>query len=191
MKFAVLAEDKSDVEALRILVRRLSGIPSLSVTGKGFEGCAKLRRKLASHMRNFARDGVSHFIVCHDSDFNQPQSVKAQIEAIIKAGCASISKYSIIVPVQEIEAWVIADEVAIRKVIQTMRIKAVLHPERIDSPKQWLEKTSRVAGTRPRYEHTIHNHIVFSNADLNKIAERCPSFRPLKEFVRSSFTSRS
>jgi hypothetical protein len=94
--------------------------------------------------------------------------------------------YCIVVPVQEIEAWVIADEDAIRRVIPTLSIKAVPSPESVGSPKEWLQKESKSGRSKPLYVPTIHNPRVVEHIDLEKLERKCPAFRPLKQFVVSA-----
>jgi len=189
MTFAVLAEDKSDVAALQILVKRISGNPRLGVLGRGFGGCGKLRQKVCSHMADYARRGASRFIVCHDSDGNDPSELKEKIEAIIRVGRLTACRHSIVVPVQELESWIIADEKAIQTVIAQLSIGSVKHPESLINPKEWLESKSRVRHSRPRYIPSIHNKEVVRHTDLEKLARKCPSFIPLREFVRATHRS--
>jgi hypothetical protein len=186
MTFAVLAEDKSDVSALQILVKRVSENPRLAVLGRGFSGSGNLRRKVCGHITDFARRGASRFIVCHDSDVRDPGKLKGEIEAIIRKGNCSSYEYSIVIPVQELESWILADERAIRSVISKLSIESVKHPESVTNPKEWLISKSRVLHSRPLYIPSIHNKEVVRHTDLEKLAEKCPSFVPLREFVRAT-----
>jgi hypothetical protein len=185
-KFAVLAEDHSDAESLVTLVRRISGMPRLSVKSKGFGGCGELCRKAWNHIQIFADQGATHFIVCHDSDGNDPLEIQRKVEAAIKNKMVLNHPHCIVVPVQEMEAWVIADEDAIRRVIPTLSIKVVPRPESVGGPKEWLQKESRKGGSRPLYVPTIHNPRVVEHIDLEKLERKCPAFRPLKQFVVSA-----
>ena len=49
--------------------------------------------------------------------------------------------------------------------------------------KEHLERMSRMDGTRPRYAHAVHNPKIAKHLDLEKVREKCPSFRPLFSFV--------
>jgi uncharacterized protein DUF4276 len=181
--FAVLAEDRSDTDSLVVLVKRISGSSNATVFSKGFSGCGELCRKAGIHIRSFADRGASHFIICHDADESDPREIKAKVETAIKNKIPTDFEYCIVVPVQELEAWIIADEEAIRKAIPTFGLKAVSRPETINSPKEWLVKESRKGRSRPLYVPTIHNAKVAQHIDLDRLDEKCPSFRPLKEFV--------
>jgi Domain of unknown function (DUF4276) len=181
--FAVLAEDRSDADSLVVLVRRICGRPNATVVSKGFSGCGELCRKAASHILNFADRGATHFIICHDADESDPQEIRAKVQTAIKNRIPSDFLYCIVVPVQELEAWIIADEEAIKKAIPTFELKAVSRPETVASPKEWLVKESRRGRSRPLYVPTIHNAKVAQHIDLDRLDKKCPSFRPLKEFV--------
>ena len=90
----------------------------------------------------------------------------------------------IVVPVQEMEAGLIADEAAIAKTIPLFKLSPVAPPEKIAKPKEYLEKKSRVTRTRSLYSHVTHNSRVAEHLDLKKVADKCPSFRPLLQFLK-------
>jgi hypothetical protein len=184
--FAVLAEDHSDAESLVTLVKRISGMPRLPVKSKGFGGCGELCRKAWSHIQTFADQGATHFIVCHDSDGNDDREIQLKVETAIKNKMVLNHPHCIVVPVQEIEAWVIADEDAIRRVIPTLSIKGVPSPESVGSPKEWLRKESKRGRSKPLYVPTIHNRKVMEQINLAKLEMKCPAFGPLKQFVVSA-----
>jgi hypothetical protein len=180
--FAVLAEDHSDVDSLVILVKRLSGMANAKIHKKGFSGCGELCRKAASHIANFADKGATRFIVCHDSDGNDPQDVRKKVLTSL-AKITLPASYLIAVPIEELEAWIIADEEAIRKAIPSLTIKPVARPEQVQSPKEWLVNESRRGRSKPLYVPTIHNAKVAEHLDLKKVESKCPSFRELVTFV--------
>jgi Domain of unknown function (DUF4276) len=117
---------------------------------------------------------------------HDPREIQLKVETAIKNKMVLDYAYCIVVPVQEIEAWVIADEDAIRRVIPTLSIKAVPSPESVGSPKEWLQKESKRGRSKPLYVPTIHNPRVVEHIDLEKLERKCPAFRPLKQFVVSA-----
>jgi Domain of unknown function (DUF4276) len=181
--FAVLAEDHSDVDSLVVLVRRINGMANATIRRKGFGGCGELCRKAWSHIRDFADQGATHFIVCHDSDGKDPSAVREKVLASLRAKIDVPSDCCIVVPVQELEAWIIADEQAIQKAIPSLVIKPEPRPETVSSPKDWLVKESRRGRSRPLYVPTIHNAKVAEHLDLKKVEKKCPSFGGLVTFV--------
>ncbi|QEH39172.1 hypothetical protein OJF2_77840 [Aquisphaera giovannonii] len=181
--FAVLAEDRSDVDSLVVLIKRIRGVENATILKKGFSGCGELCRKAGSHVRDFAEKGATHFIVCHDSDGNPPAEVRKKVRESIAARTAVPEDCCIVVPVQELEAWIIADEEAIKKAIPSLSIKPVARPETVPSPKEWLVDESRRGRSRPLYVPTIHNAKVAAHLDLKKVEKKCPSFSDLVAFV--------
>lgn len=181
--FAVLAEDRSDVDSLVVLIKRISGMNNATVQRKGFSGCGELCRKAWSHIQEFADKGATHFIVCHDSDGNDPVEIKKKVLENLGARIIVPKNCCIVVPVQELEAWIIADEEAIHKAIPSLVIKPVARPETLTSPKEWLVNESRRGRSRPLYVPTIHNVKVAEHLDLKKVERKCPSFCALVAFV--------
>lgn len=184
--FAVLAEDRSDADALVVLVKRLSGEPRQRVLKHGFSGCGELCRKAASHVQDFAAQGAEHFIVCHDADDNDPQAIKRKVRTCLAQKAPMPEHCCIVVPVQELEAWIIADERAITTVIPSLTIRGMPRPERQASPKEWLVRESRRGRSQPLYVPTIHNAKVAEHLDTETVAAKCPSFRELVEFVQAA-----
>lgn len=180
---AVLAETDSDVEVLVAIIRKLLENPRLPIKKKGFNNCSELKRKGARVMRMFAKAGVDRFIICHDADSPNPAGAFHQVESRIVKAAGLKTPACIIIPVEEIEAWLISDELAISRVIPTFKLRPENRPEGISSPKEWLERKSRGAGSKPKYIHNIHNQIVARHLRLDLVSQKCPSFRVLTKFV--------
>lgn len=185
-EFAVLAEDPSDGEALVVLVKRISGVENRRVHMKGFRGCGKLCDKAGAHIESFSRQGATHFIICHDSDGDDPAEIRRKVQSSVGAKIdLKRVTHKIIVPVEELEAWIIADEVAINKAIPKLLIDEVKHPETIKNPKEWLIKKSQASRSRPLYAPAINNSQIAKHIDIAKVERKCPSFRELTTFVRN------
>ena len=180
---AILAEDHSDAETLVVIVRKLLADDRAPVYRKGFSGCGELCRKGSAHIDTFRDRGATHFIVCHDADREDPDAIRRKVHREILARTGVSEKACIVVPVQELEAWIIADEDAISTAIPSLRIPEVRQPEATNDPKEWLENSSRVRSARPLYSHATHNPVVARHLNLEKVARKCPSFVPLSVFV--------
>jgi hypothetical protein len=183
--YGVLGEDDSDVETLKVLIRRLAKQDRLPVRGKGFDGGAKLLRKGASALRTLSSLGCKRFVVCHDADGHDPsERLQSVREEIIKR--AEVPGEScIVIPVQELEAWILADVAAVTNIFTGWTPGSVSNPEGIAKAKEYLEKLSRAGLSRPRYSHATHNARVADYLDLGIVHQKCPSFRPLAAFVGS------
>jgi len=182
--YGILGEDESDVQTLKVLVKRLARNQSLTVKTKGYGGCAEMLRKGARQLRLFKRLKVKRFIVWHDADGPDPEPKRQLVMQRIvkpsglKTGCC------IVVPVQELEAWILADIECAVKIFPSWRPTPIENPERIPSPKDYVERLSREGGQRPRYSHATHNEKMASHLDLKKVAAKCPAFGVLAAFVR-------
>ena len=66
----LIGEDDSEVETLKVLVRRLRKNPKLSVKTKGYGGCGDLLTKGAKMLVSMSNSGCTKFVVCYDSDGN-------------------------------------------------------------------------------------------------------------------------
>lgn len=183
--FAVLAEDKSDADVITQLIRRHLANQSLPVKPKGYEGCATMCRKGARDIKSWVRSGigVSRVVVCHDADCNSPADVRTKVLREVIEPSGFDGPACIVVPVQEIEAWIIADEQAINKVIPKFRFKGHPLPESINNPKEWLRAQSRAARSKPLYSSTTFNPAVAERLSLEVVAKKCPSFRSFLDWL--------
>ena len=133
--YGILGENESDVGTLKVLVRRLARDESLPVKVKGFGGAGEMLRKGAKYLRLFnSLHRCVRFIVCHDADGLDPNP-KARLvtERIVKPsgvgeGCC------VVVPVQELEAWILADIECATNIFSSWKPLAIGNPERIANP---------------------------------------------------------
>ncbi len=123
--YAVIGEDKSDAEMLAVLMRRLANDQTLTIKTFGYSGCAQMLSKGARQLKSFAGLGCSRFVVCHDADGDDPNvRYNRVMERIVRpAGVAGSS--CIVIPVQEIEAWILADIEAVTKVFSSWKPKPI------------------------------------------------------------------
>ena len=183
--YGILGEDKSDVATLKAIVRRLAGDASLPVKVKGYGGSGEMLRNGAKQIGFFKNDyGCTRFIVCHDADGPDPKPNRDLVQdRIIRPSCAEATNCCILVPVQELEAWILADIECAITLFPAWKPNPISQPESIPSPKEYLEKLSRDHKQRPRYSHATHNEQMAKHLDLDKVARKCPAFRVLVDFV--------
>jgi hypothetical protein len=189
--YGVLGEDKSDVATLKVLIRRLADDQSISIKTKGYSGCGEMLKEGGKQLKLFAKLGYNRLIVCYDADNEKPNNRHQEVvkRIIKKSGLTGLKKeiICILIPVQEIEAWILADIEAVTHIFKNWYPKPIFNPESIDSPKEYLEKLSRDAKKRPRYNHATHNEKVAQYLDLDKVIQKCHSFNPLVKLVKSDF----
>ncbi|WP_373981593.1 DUF4276 family protein [Achromobacter sp. JD417] len=184
--YGILAEDDSDVNTLKTFIRRLNKKSTApSFRAKGYRGCGDLLRKGARDLRMLAEE-CTRFVVCYDSDRDDQDERRQSVmdKVIIPANLTQPT--CVLVPVQEIEAWLLSDLTALAKVIPRWRgnNREILHPESQNDPKEALEALTRERG-RPLYVNTIHNAKIAEHIDLETVHRKCPSFRPLGMLVQN------
>lgn len=175
--FAILAEDESDADALAQLVKRYFNNNQLSVKKKGYDGCGGLCRKGARDIKSWMAQGISRFVICHDADFNSSATIREKVLKSVVRPAAAQQNCCVAIPIQEIEAWLIADETAITKVIPTFRFKGHPNPERIPSPKEWLIDQSEAENGKPLYAPKTFNAAVAMHIRFEVVEKKCPSFK--------------
>jgi len=186
--YGIPGEDKSDVTTLKILIHRLADDNSIAIKTKGYAGSGEMLKKGGEQLKLFVRLGCHRLIICYDADNEEPKSRYQEVvkRIIKKSGLMGKTEIiCIVIPVQEIEAWILADIEAVTHIFKNWHPKPIANPESIESPKEYLEKLSRDANNRPRYNHATHNEKVAQYLDLDKVLQKCPSFNPLVELVES------
>ena len=136
--YGIIAEDPSDAATLKVLVRRLTGDDSLRIQVKGYGGCGEMLRKGAKQFRLFRDRGCTRFIACHDADGPDPTPKHKVVAERIVAASGIEQEYCIVVPVQELEAWILADIECATTVFPSWKPSSIANPEHIDSPNEHL-----------------------------------------------------
>jgi Domain of unknown function (DUF4276) len=185
--FAILAEHDSDADVLTLVLKRHLNNDGLSVKKKGYDGCGGLCAKGARDIKSWAERGISHFIICHDADSNPPAAIREKVAAaVVRPSGHTRRLCCIVVPVQEIEAWLIADEAAINAVIPSFGFEGHPNPETIRDPKEWLVRESEAKNGKPRYSPRTFNAAVARHLRFEVVLQKCPSFRAFLDCVSQS-----
>jgi hypothetical protein len=192
VRIGVLAEDKTDCDALREIIERIGkevNAPTFGVEPDWGDGCGNLRRQARAMIRQMANKGCGAVVLVHDLDrdpvnrqLRDERALRATLEAI---ECPAGVRRLICIPVEEIEAWFWSDQDLLDEVVGVKgKAKAAHQPELIVQPKEKLIRLSRDAGRRPRYSRIVNKDLA-KKLNLDVCAQRCRSFRELREFVRS------
>ena len=181
--YGILGEDDTDAETVKAIVSRMIDA-NVKIYTKGFGGKDKLLNKGSGQITLFRAKECVKFIICHDSDCDDPRINFAKIhERIVKP--ADIPELcGILIPVHMIEAWILADIEAVSNVIKSWRPKPIPNPEKFPDPKGEIKRRSRADSGRPLYSYETHNQQVAKYLDLDIVAKKCPSFRPLVKFIQ-------
>lgn len=189
-RFGLICEDKTDAEALEVLVRRIAS-GSVGLRSRSGEGCGNLRKKAGIWARDLVETGYDVIIVVHDLDrnrttnqLNDPDVLRGQLEAIEMPHSAF--GVHICIPIEELEAWFFACPIVMKKVSGKDN-QTHSNPQAIPRPKERLQQLSRGANRKPRYS-TNDNVVLASMLDLDACARSCPSFRDFRDFVRQHGT---
>lgn len=182
----IIAEDNSDVGVIEALVAAVAPHAKFSVKKHVGHGSGKIKSKCRQWAEDLYRNGCKALILVQDLDSKDHVSEERIIIASLKS--CPIMKRSIIIPIQMIEAWLLADSEAIQRALN-LRIcpKPVSSPELLPDPKRKLEEMiSTCSSKEKRYINTIHNPKIAREIDVSKL-RACSSFRPLETFAKEIF----
>jgi hypothetical protein len=188
--YGILAEGKSDAGTLKVLVRKLAGDDRLPVRTKGYGGSGELLNKGAKDLGTFKTLGVTRFIVCQDADGPDPAPKRNLVTQRIVGLSGLGEECCIVIPVQELEAWILADIECASKIITSWHPEPIESPESIVNPKERLENLSRDSKRKQRYFHRTDNERIAAHLDLKKVAKKCPAFQVLVAFVKNAAAKR-
>lgn len=179
-RIGIIAEDKSDVEVVNIILGKY--MPSNTFSIKHFTGggCGKLKNKCHAWADLLIKNGCEHILIFHDRDKARELELRRILES--KVPKSIFPNSVIIIPVEEIEGWLLSDIGAISKVFSFDKIpKIKSFCELIDSPKEYIQDmVKRISGKR--YIHTHHNKIIAQNISLDNL-RKCKSFTVFDEYV--------
>ena len=182
-RIGIIAEDEIDIECIKIFTRRM--LPNKQIGFKKFvgHGCGKIKRKANAWARQFKRQMCNSIILIHDLDKNNKITLLENLRSAFLP--SPIERYIIVIPVEEMEAWLLADANAIRKVFNIKKnIIIPSSPELISSPKEYLGSLVRKETEKTfLYIHTQHNDKLAKVIDVDEISRKCPSFLSLKNFI--------
>lgn len=181
MKIGVIAEEHNDVEVLEELTGKIINKNNFSFKRFVGHGCGKFRRKCSLWAQNLLDRGCSHLVILHDLDNNNENQLRKilqeQVSSIRFEGCI------VLIPVHEIEAWLLADTEAICTIFNIRKkIKLKTKPELIMRPKEELRDIVWRYGQK-RYLHTIHNRKIAQHISIDRL-NACKSFIAYPPFVK-------
>lgn len=183
VRIGIIAEDISDIEVLKILAKKVSK-KTFSVSHFVGKGCGPLARKTPGWCKNLWLKGCTHILLVHDLDRNNLDDLRLRLEAILRLAPQLFT--AVVIPSEELEAWLLSDTVAISKVLNLpKKLKEIHHPEKVLSPKEHIGEMVRKSSNSQRtYINTVHNCLIANEMDINKITAKCPSFSGFSNFLK-------
>lgn len=181
----LIAEDVSDVKVLTLLAKKLTSRKFVVSHFVG-KGCGPLMRKTPAWCNNLSIKGCAYVALVHDLDRHSEVDLRARLTAILV--CAPQKVKTVVIPREELEAWLLSDESALAKALSLQKIpKAHQNPEMIVSPKEHIgELVRKATNGRKQYVNTVHNPLIAGYLDITLLTKRCPSFSDFASFVRAS-----
>ena len=178
--FGLIAEDESDIKVLKILMQKLICENSFCTKKFSANGCGKIMGKAIAWANTLRKKGCHRLILVHDLDRHNEVELRRSLEE--KLNQSDFSIFCVVVPKEEIEAWLLCDNVNLGRVLNsTQPFPEILHPEEIKSPKEFLRRKSNELGGR-RYVNSIDNPKIAEGISIGNL-DRCPSFTNFSEFV--------
>lgn len=179
----IIAEDNSDFETAKILIKRILNRDNLSFKKAVGNGCGKLRRKALDYAIDLRKRGCDMLILIHDLDKHVHRELLEDLH--LKLEDAPIDKKFVCIPIEELEAWFLGDPQAIKNTFNLARIPRFKgRPETINSPKETLGEQIYLCSNKSTiFLNTKHNQKIAAHICIETVKQRCPSFDLLHNFV--------
>ena len=183
----IIAEADSDVDSARVLIHRIANNDHIGVRKHVGNGCGKLKRKCRDWSKDLKEKGCSRLVLIHDLDGKDLNRLSRAIQESLYP--LPIRLNLICIPVQEFEAWFLSDPQAIQSSMHLKHTPAIkAPPETIDSPKEYLGELIHKASVGEKiYISTKHNVKISQALSIALTLNRCPSFIPFYNFIRTHF----
>ena len=179
-KIGVIAEDASDITVINEILEKYMDCNAFSIKKFIGHGSGKLRNKCGAWARMLSRSGCEHILVFHDLDRNIEAELRDDLSKKIRKD--EYPNSIIIIPIEELEAWLLADSKAIKEVFSLKKApKKISNCETIKSPKEHLRDLVWHLGKK-RYLNTTHNQKIARKASKNNFM-RCKSYKPLDKYI--------
>jgi len=184
LSVGLIVEGIYDEAALMELVRKCA--PSevhviCRPCGSGIQVMKKFPGFLESFRRVNKGLAVDCAIVIRDADQKNPRDLIARMESKISGRKYPFSRHLLVI-VQELEAWLLADEEALSSVTGRPQ-QRIPNPETVNDPKARLEKMLSGAGIA--YTAEVARRIAAA-ARADVLLVRCPSFKNFYDAVVTS-----
>ena len=180
VKIGVIAEEQNDIDVLYELTCKLTLESNFSFSKFIGHGCGKLRKKCRAWSQVLIRIGCSHLVVIHDLDNNDEDCLRQELEDSVHG--ITFTGHIILIPVYEIEAWLLSDPLALKQTFSMNKLPNISkHPETIRNPKEYLRDIVWKY-CKKYYLNTIHNKRIAAAIRIDSLSA-CRSFSPYPEFL--------
>jgi hypothetical protein len=177
-RFGIVVEGPCDELVLRELLPRCLGA-DCEIESRAWGTNGGVTRKFCNSLNEFKYLGIDKAFVVRDSDGKDPSVLKADMQARIGSRQYPFP-VNLIVIVQELEAWLLADEGAISAVTSRPVPRQPDPIEAIASPK---ERLKRLLSPTVVYTKEVARSIAAAIVDIGRVADRCPVFKTFWNLV--------
>ena len=180
-KIGVIAEDASDIAVIKEIFEKYMDSSEFSIKKFIGNGCGKLRNKCGAWAKMLSSSGCEHILVFHDLDRNSENELRENLSK--KVSKVNYPNSIIVIPIEELEAWLLSDSKAIMEVFKLTKTPSkISNCEIIESPKEHLRDIIWALGKK-RYLNTTHNQKIARNTSIDNF-RRCQSYEPLDKYIR-------
>lgn len=181
-RIGVIAEDNSDVQVATELIKKISPRKKFVIRSFVGHGCGRLRGKCFQWAIQLKNRGCSLLMVLHDLDDRVLTDLETELRNIVRP--CPIEQHVVIIPIREIEAWLLSDHVAIQKALRLKRkVPRTSNPQSIADPKKMLGELIYSRSEKKKRYVVEDNQRIASHIEIANI-RRCSSFLPLEQFIR-------
>lgn len=182
-KIGVIAEDHSDVKVVGALLEKYAPANHFSIRMFVGNGCGKVKNKCDVWTQMLFSSGCEHVMLFHDLDRNVESKLRELL--VKKIPKKTFPNSVVIIPIEEMEAWLLADTQAIKSVFNMKKTpKAYGNCELVQSPKEELKRIVWT-GDRKRYLNTLHNEPIARQSSLLELL-KCKSFVSFHDYVTAN-----
>lgn len=182
IKIGLIAEDRSDVQVIEEILKKFIDERNFSLKPFVGKGCGKLKNKCGAWFDTLIKKGCEHIFIFHDLDRNDELDLRKEIEG--KIANEYFTNRLVVVPREELEAWLLADLAAVQKTFSiVVALKPVSNVEIITSPKEYLARIVKKS-SKKIYLNTVHNRRIAELTNIESL-EKCESFKPFSEYIKT------
>jgi len=109
-KIGVIAEAQSDVDVLNSIILKYIDQSSFKIRKFNAGGAGKIKKKCPGWAKMLLARGCEHLIVIQDLDEKSEISLMRDLRKIVSK--TGFKNHIVVIPVQEIEAWLLSDSTA-------------------------------------------------------------------------------
>ncbi len=180
-KIGIIAEDNSDADVIKVILGKYLSQERFQIKRFVGNGCGPIRRKTIGWAKVLWDRGCRFLILAHDLDDKNEKVIRGELESIVID--TNFKKSIVLIPVREIEAWLLSDNEALKIIFGMQRTPRILkRTESIPQPKEYLRNAIWVTA-KIRYIPTVHNARIAEKSKLSEL-RKCKSFLFLDQYIK-------